>query len=610
MNTPRYIGLVWDSHDKAVADAANEQLRRTCQGSAHWAEVLSVPGVRVLAEIPEHSNYTCVRLAKNHGVVLGTLFRRPSENAGHSLRVSSLDAEESTRIVASAGQRLVREYWGRYVAVLHDPLSGVTRIVRDPMGYVRCLETSYRGVRIYFSNVEDCLPLDLPRFTINWKYIATHVVAPENQSSESGFNEITKVRPAECIQLAREKASRSFLWNPVLLSQEELIDSPRDAARIVRSTALHCIHSWASCHKSIIHRLSGGLDSSIVLGCLRRAPTNPKITCLNYYSAGSNSDERSYARLAAADAGLPLNEVKRNAVVDLTAILRARPSARPFLSCGYVDVARAEAEFAASHGATAYFTGGGGDQLFYQSPPLPAAADFARVRGVHPDLMSVALDIAQMTGITVWRVLYTALRDGVFRRRWKPFAQLRRYRTLVPAEIIERSYIAGDLLHPWLAGAGSAPPGKLWHIKMLIAPQDYQNPFARRADPEETEPLLASQPLVEACLRIPTYVLVKHGWDRSVARQAFAADVPRPILRRRSKGGMEEYLKDVLGRNLSFVRQLLLDGQLVSQGLLDRRRAEDVLSGGPSRTTTAMGEILEHVSTEAWLHVASNLRAA
>ena len=56
-------------------------------------------------------------------------------------------------------------------------------------------------------------------------------------------------------------------------------------------------------HASLLHRLSGGLDSSIVAGCLGRASTQPRIACYTYFNPHGRSDERPWARLAAEHAG-------------------------------------------------------------------------------------------------------------------------------------------------------------------------------------------------------------------------------------------------------------------------------------------------------------------
>ena len=70
----------------------------------------------------------------------------------------------------------------------------------------------------------------------------------------------------------------------VLLADEAVVS--------LRETTVGCEHAWASCYDGIVHNLSGGLDSSIVLSCLKSAPSRPRVTCLNYFTTGPNEDER------------------------------------------------------------------------------------------------------------------------------------------------------------------------------------------------------------------------------------------------------------------------------------------------------------------------------
>jgi asparagine synthase (glutamine-hydrolysing) len=113
---------------------------------------------------------------------------------------------------------------------------------------------------------------------------------------------------------------------------------------------------------------------------------------------------------------------------------------------------------------------------------------------------------------------------------------------------------------------------------------------------------LLSQPLVELCLRIPTYVLIKNGMDRATARRAFAPDLPPEIIKRRNKGRIDQHLRDVMDANLNFVRDLLLNGRLVKEGLLNRRNLELYLTRERSPADFQYSEILqEQLCVEAWL---------
>jgi asparagine synthase (glutamine-hydrolysing) len=131
-------------------------------------------------------------------------------------------------------------------------------------------------------------------------------------------------------------------------------------------------------------------------------------------------------------------------------------------------------------------------------------------------------------------------------------------------------------------------------------PINYYDPFEREAAPEMVNPLL-SQPLVELCLRLPSYVLTRGGRGRALARQAFAADLPPEIATRRSKGGMEEHIRAVLLDNLEFARGLLLEGELMRRGFIDRARVEALLCGPPATLASRAGEVHVCLGIEAWL---------
>jgi len=49
------------------------------------------------------------------------------------------------------------------------------------------------------------------------------------------------------------------------------------------------------------------------------------------------------------------------------------------------------------------------------------------------------------------------------------------------------------------------------------------------------------------------------------------------------------------------LRELLLDGALVREGVLDRTRLAEVLSGRATPLAAGSGELLEYAGTEAWL---------
>ncbi len=596
----RYVAFVWDDDDFAARGSAGVLAQRLQASSPDWCLQLEGKGLRVFCAGLRAGSSEAYRLHDDVGVVVGKLFHR-SPSAASKSAPPELGEDESRRIVASAGRRLIEHYWGRYTAFIQDEAAGITRVLRDPTAMLPCFTLRLAGVEVYFSRMEDVSQLGGQKFSVNWKYVAATLRHSQLQVSSTGLNEVSQVLGGECVAHRGGRTSRSFYWNALEVAQSGVVDDPAEAAGALRAVTQECVDAWASSYPSIVHMLSGGLDSSIILACLRQAPTRPKLACLNYYSAGCNTDEREYARLAASGSGCEVIERERNAAVTLEPLLRIRESPIPSDYFIYLDEGRCEAQVAREHGAGAIFSGYGGDQLFYRSEAWLGAGDFLMSHGVGPALFEVALDAARMDRTSVWNVLGKAVRDGVLRRRWSLREQRRSGRkSLLRDDVAHDISRESDLVHPWIREPGRAPNGKIFHAYQLLFPGEFYNPLGADTDPELVTPLF-SQPLLELAMRIPTWLLTRGGWDRAMARRAFEHDLPRRIVTRRTKGGQEEHAKAILVRNVTFARELLLDGHLVRERILERDQVAETLSPGPGRFGSGNAQLYGCLSAEAWV---------
>jgi asparagine synthase (glutamine-hydrolysing) len=172
---------------------------------------------------------------------------------------------------------------------------------------------------------------------------------------------------------------------------------------------------------------------------------------------------------------------------------------------------------------------------------------------------------------------------------------------LVSPELKHDLSVTQTVSHPWFEGTRRLPWGKIRRLGTLVMSPDYYN-IAAHVDaevPEIVSPLYA-QPVIELLLRIPIYIHFHEGRDRGLARKAFAAEVPEPILRRLWKDRAPGFHDQLLERQRNFLKQTLLEGSLVRHGLLNRALLEEVLSAGPSKNTVYPGEIFRHLDTELW----------
>jgi asparagine synthase (glutamine-hydrolysing) len=593
----RFLAFVWNP--SCTTDSS--EVIRLSQSLAHRSEVwvcaLRIDGLLVFQTGENRSSSEVHILGEGSGIIVGRIFSR---------------GNETQRVKFG---RLIDTSWGRYVAFTTDTSTRTTRVIRSPAGALNCFHARSAGVRIFFSDVEDYTPLRSDPPSINWPWVATLLAYPRHAmgSSSTGISDLEQLQPGECLVCSPDGAAhRKLVWNPFLIASSDPIEDFHTAAAAIRSAAQSCIWSWAAGYSQIVLLLSGGLDSSIVLNCLSTAPTQPQITCVTYFAESCvTGDERAYARISAGQAGCRLLEVEEHASdTDLTAILRIAKHPVPWSYLLYVRHSAREGQIAANTNSSAIFSGTAGDQIFFYGPAVLAAADYLRRHGVFSGFIPYALSLARRNKLSLWSVLSTALQDRLTAPRYDAVRDNESPNRLITQEAMEEADRSAEIRHYWMPFAEGVPHGKLLHVLMTDCTQDLRDPLGSQDYPERVQPL-NSQPLIETCLRIPTYVLTRAGWSRAAARSAFSSNLPSQIVSRFSKGYIDSQNADLLRRNLDMVRELLLDGHLASRRLIDRRKLERLLTPEQVRLSPEAGEALcEHLSYEVWLRNWVSTRAS
>lgn len=594
-----FVAFAWNSQCDEECEQAKELDEKLRGAGPELNCVLDQVGIRVYCAGLGSGSTTLYRLPENGGVLLGVLFERHAPDANTSKK-AQFSVRETEELLQSQGSILTERYWGRYVGFLTEPHSGTTRVIRSPTGEITCLHTRQGAVHIFFSSIPDITALR-QHFSIDWEYVAAYLSTTLLEGSRTGLKEVSRLLHGECFSLCGGKVRRRYYWHPARFAVDRLED-PTEAAEALRETAKRCVHAWASCYSGILHLLSGGLDSSIVLGCLTDAPTRPRITCLNYRnSRDPGTDERSYARLAAARAGCTMVEHEWQTHYSLDDITRLPRRASPYNSVFEVGLSDVQSEIARQNGATASFAGTGGDQIFYQNGARFSCAEYMQLHGLNLAAFKIALDAARMEGVAVWPLFWRAMKEAGSRNRENLLSSETSLGGLVRADLKRTMQERYMFVHPWLSDTSQLPLGKYWQIVGMCASleDELHSPSARPGDPENLSPLM-SQPLIELCLRIPTYLLTQRGIDRALARRAFQNDVPPEILRRCSKAVVFDYAKGLVAANRDFARELLCGGLLIKERVLDERRtAEAISASGPSASIHAI-EILSCLTAEAW----------
>jgi asparagine synthase (glutamine-hydrolysing) len=603
----RYIALIWNPTDPREFETVQLIERRIAERVPTLQQCFQADGLRVLCSEIDRSGLKIYPMTAHSGLVLGRLFRRSSDiNDDCPAPEGTFDSTDEDRIIASPGRSRVTQYWGDYVAFLVDKSSAAKWIIKDPTGNLPCFRTSWRHVDIIFSCLSDCIDLGLPPFTINWSYVASGVGSGGYDSSMQPLNEVSEIHRGECLEIASDGQSAVKLyWQPTFFAERACaIENPSAAAVALRATVLSATRALARSHETILMRLSGGLDSSIISGCLKDVQPRPMVTSYTYFAPQGRSDERRWARLAADYAASDHIELAMDpSSTRLESLTRLRPSVSPIPAFTHLKLAEMERGLAQSNSYTAVFCGDGGDSgLGGECIPL-AVDDFIRLKGLARGLLQLASQVALRTDALAWRVLRDAMRRRLTGSRMRDYRdKLLLGTALATTETRGIGLTSESYPHPWFKECKEVP----WHIVNrlgnLTGSPDFYGAFV---PPTSFSPFVASplyaQPVVELCLRIPVFTHFHNGRERGLARQAFKHEVPALILQRQWKDRAPRAFEEIVSRNRNFIREMLLGGALCSHRFLDAGAIDAVLSGELNTRQFLVGELMRHLNLELWI---------
>jgi asparagine synthase (glutamine-hydrolysing) len=251
-------------------------------------------------------------------------------------------------------------------------------------------------------------------------------------------------------------------------------------------------------------------------------------------------------------------------------------------------------EVAREIGADAFVTGNGGDNVFGYSQSAAAIADRYLAEGLGSGTVSTVRDVARQTGCSLFEAVRRAARTawGPRRYQWRPSP------SFLSADALAQ--LAGVRLdHPWLEAPADALPGQCAHVAALLRVQPNLRP-GRSLHAPVLNPLMC-QPIMEACLAIPSWRWRAGGYDRAVARAAFRRELPELIARRRSKGGPDGFTALIVAYYRKRICERLLGGRLAAERLVDRSGLEAVLADERPTLGEERVRILALLATEAWL---------
>lgn len=576
--TYRYIALVdatgrWELPDADRLDASLQRL------GLHPTLISS--SVKMFAA----AGTGCQPVSED-AVVIGPVFSRDSWRPGiePACPPSALAWPETC-------QELLDHYWGDYLLIqaASNGAAGVN-LMRDPSGGMPCYYAISEGVGFATSDISLAIELGLYRRRIDWDSVAYCLSYPGIKTRATALRDVSELLPGCSLHVALSTVTTTQEWTPWhFVAEGHRHTNLDDAALAIRGAVSSVVAAWASIDDAILMELSGGLDSSIVAACL--AGANERVTCCNVVAPVPGGDERQYATQLVARLGLSLETEHLSLDAECVDFDQPASAVSPRMGVLQHAVAQVMESVGRRNGASSYYSGGGGDTVFCYLTGATPAADAIRERGVRAGLAAVR-DLTTLHQCTLWKAARLTLRKLV--------------RPVRPPSTPDTSFLnpsavtAAVAEHPWFDAPADALAGDRERIFDLAGNQLFRDIVFRGPNPSIRLPLL-SQPVVEACLAVPSWMWISGGRNRAVARAAFEDVLPPEVLNRKSKGTFVAYLGALFRRNKDQIRTRLLSGQLREQRFLDADALNRFFESEPPPRDQTFTRVLALLTVENWL---------
>lgn len=525
---------------------------------------------------------TPVQRFGSSGLVLGHVFGRDG---------ASPFAGKQSRLLLppeTAADELVSRCWGTWLAVLVD--DDAIRLLADPSGLMPILYRVTATHLLVATHARLLFAADGSQPTINRAALGEFLARRELRTTTTCLEGVRELRPGNLTTLEDGVFSERQLWHA-----GDFLPcgpSPRvaEAADMLRREALSVMTAWHGALGPPVVAVSGGVDSSLICGTLAAAAL--PFYCATLATRDPGGDERVAARQLAGHLGVPLHEAVyapegfdpfRCASAGLP-----RPSRKSFLTS--VDAMLAGAR--RRHGAATVWDGNGGDNLFCYLHSAAPVVDRLMAEGLFSPWPKSLLDMCGVTGSDLGTMARSTLRRLVRRPGfpdWPADVRLTSGRTL--------PFTALAPVTPWDREVAPRHGGKQDHLALIMRAQLHCHGPANAA--RRFSPLM-SQPLLELCLSLPTWLWCHGGINRALARMAFASDLPQELHRRTSKAGPDSFLRAIFDRNRKIFRELLAGGILDEAGLIDRAAIERALQTDRDRDDSVIYRVLDLVEAENW----------
>ncbi len=514
--------------------------------------------------------------------------RAAMEQRGAVFRTGT-DTEVILALLRSRGPECLRSFRGMFGFAFVDLDRQKLILARDFFGIKPLYYARWDGGLAFASEMRALLALPQVDRTLDPQVLYNYLrfgVADDSRSTL--FQGICQVKPGHYLEISLDDPSavrETCYWQ--LEPGEPLRISFADAAAEMRERFLQSVRLHLRSDVPVGAALSGGVDSSAIVACMRKLEPDAEIHTFTYAPQGFELNEEKWARIVAERCGVKQHFIDFTAAelaADLDRLLETQEE-----PAGAAGIYAQNCIFrrAREQGVTVMLDGQGGDETLAGYPMYFGAKLAGMVRrGEWKRLWKLWRHRSEVGGghQSAWLMAAGHLLPGWLEAGGRKLAG----KELFPA-YLKRSWFSDRGVR---AGRLEAPPGKMGVRGVLVETLSRTNlpPLLHFEDRnsmaysvESRVPFL-NPDMVEFALSLPEeYLISDQGITKSVFRQAMRGIVPDEILDRKDKIGFHTPGNLLLKEGRPWVEEILREMPASAAAFVDaghlRAQWQRVLAG-------------------------------
>jgi len=535
--------------------------------------------------------------------------RRYLVGHGHIFKTQT-DTETIVHLYEQLGEACVEKLRGMFAFAIWDDRNQSLFLARDRVGIKPLYYSQSRNSVVFASEIKAILADPEVKTEVRTSMIDRFLTFDYLPGEETLFKNVYKLAPGHSLTFRGGKAYKRQYWD---LHFEPSPSTQRQA----RSRLLHLLEESVSLHMisdvPVGFLLSGGIDSTAMLGLARGKTSHPLSSYTIGFSDAQVTDERPYARLAAEQFGSEHHETTISAAQFAEFLPNyiwhmEEPVCEPPAVALYY-VSKLAREF-----VKVLISGEGGDEAFAGYSTYRNLLWLERLKRLPSpirQLFSASLALLAPFASPDWpaksdQFLRSRLEDSYYSRTSNPSRFFNRqwlqFYSSDFAQSVDKKFSSQSVTKYLRNGQHAGPLGKMLYVDTKTwLPDDLlvKADKMTMANSIELRVPLLDHKILEFAACLPQNFKVRGFTTKYIAKKTLRGLVPREILQRKKMGFPVPYERWLRQDLKDWVRDLLLDTKTICRGYfqksaVERMLSEDIKSGGYSK------EIFNLTVLELW----------